>query len=80
MTTQADGRGTRRQGLCRRLRQPWIEEERPLIERQHFCNAEVALPVATGSVATRVPCDHPENDASADSEVLVCVAPKAAVV
>ncbi|HET6476759.1 MAG TPA: hypothetical protein VFH93_11855 [Thermoleophilia bacterium] len=77
MTTQADGRGTRRQRLCRRPRQQWIEEERPLIERQHFCNAEVA---ATGSVAIRVPCDHSENDASADSEVLVCVAPKDAVV
>ena len=80
MTAQADGRWTRRQGLCRRPRQRWIEEERSLIERQHFCNAKVALPVATGSVATRVPCDHSENDASADSGILVCVTPKAAVV
>ena len=78
MTTQADGRGTRRHGLRRSPWLRWIEEERPLIERQPFCNAEVALPAATGSVANRVPCDHTENDASADGEVLVCGAPKAA--
>jgi len=40
----------------------------------------VALPVIAGSVATRVPCACSQNDASADSEVLVRVTPKAAVV